>query len=54
MKQKQLKLVIGSFIVDYSQGTLDLMTDGRLKMVGVFAEIERNVMYINVYGVLEK
>lgn len=44
VKQKQLKLVIGSFIVDCSQGTLDPMTDGMLKMMGVFAEMERNMI----------
>lgn len=44
VKQKQLKLVIGSFIVDCSSGVLDPMTDGMLKMMGVFAEMERNMI----------
>jgi len=43
-KQKQLKLVIGGFVVDCSTGELDAMTDGMLKMMGVFAEMERNMI----------
>ena len=37
-KARRLKLIIGTFVVDCS-GTLDPMTDGMLKMMGVFAEI---------------
>lgn len=44
VKEKQLKLVIGGFIVDCSKGELDAMTDGMLKMMGVFAEMERNMI----------
>lgn len=44
VKKKQLKLVIGGFIVDCSKGELDAMTDGMLKMMGVFAEMERNMI----------
>lgn len=44
MKKKHLKLVIGGFIVDCSKGELDAMTDGMLKMMGVFAEMERNMI----------
>lgn len=44
VKEKQLKLVIGGFVVDCSQGQLDAMTDGMLKMMGVFAEMERNMI----------
>lgn len=43
-KEKQLKLVIGGFVVDCSKGELDAMTDGMLKMMGVFAEMERNMI----------
>ena len=35
---KHLKLVIGAFVVDCSKGELDPMTEGMLKMMGVFAE----------------
>lgn len=44
VKERQLKLVIGGFIVDCSKGELDAMTDGMLKMMGVFAEMERNMI----------
>ena len=41
---KHLKLVIGAFVVDCSKGELDPMTEGMLKMMGVFAEMERNMI----------
>lgn len=44
VKEKQVKLIIGGFIVDCSRGELDAMTDGMLKMMGVFAEMERNMI----------
>jgi len=44
VKENQLKLVIGGFVVDCSKGELDAMTDGMLKMMGVFAEMERNMI----------
>ena len=44
VKEKHLKLVIGGFIVDCSKGELDAITDGMLKMMGVFAEMERNMI----------
>lgn len=39
-----LKLVIGSFVVDCTNVKLDAMTEGMLKMMGVFAEMERNII----------
>jgi len=42
-KQKKIKLVLGTFIVDCSK-ELDPMTEGMLKMMGVFAELERNII----------
>lgn len=44
VKEKHLKLIIGGFIVDCTKGQLDAMTDGMLKMMGVFAEMERNMI----------
>lgn len=41
-KVKCLKLVLGNFVVDCSK-ELDPMTEGMLKMMGVFSEIERNI-----------
>ena len=42
-KNKHIKLVLGSFVVDCSK-ELDPMTEGMLKMMGVFAEMERNMI----------
>lgn len=42
-KIKHLKLIFGSFIVDCTK-ELDPMTEGMLKMMGVFSEIERNMI----------
>jgi DNA invertase Pin-like site-specific DNA recombinase len=42
-KNKHLKLVFGTFIVDCTK-ELDPMTEGMLKMMGVFSEIERNMI----------
>jgi len=42
-KAKHLNLVIGTFVVD-CRNDLDPMTDGMLKMMGVFAEMERNMI----------
>jgi DNA invertase Pin-like site-specific DNA recombinase len=42
-KNKRLNLVIGAFVVD-CRDELDPMTDGMLKMMGVFAEMEKNMI----------
>lgn len=42
-KDKHIKLVLGTFIVDCSKD-LDPMTEGMLKMMGVFSELERNMI----------
>ena len=42
-KTKHLMLVFGTFTVDCTK-ELDAMTEGMLKMMGVFAEIERNMI----------
>ena len=42
-KEKHLKLILGGFVVDCSK-ELDPMTEGMLKMMGVFAEMERNMI----------
>lgn len=41
-KSKKIKLILGNFVVDCSS-ELDPMTEGMLKMMGVFAELERNM-----------
>lgn len=42
-KDRQIKLILGSFVVDCSKD-LDPMTEGMLKMMGVFSELERNII----------
>lgn len=42
-KNKKLKLILGTFTVDCTK-ELDPMTEGMLKMMGVFAEMERNMI----------
>lgn len=44
VRGKKLKLIIGSFVVDCTSGSMDVMTEGMLKMMGVFAELERNMI----------
>ena len=43
VKKKHIKLVLGSFVVDCTS-ELDPMTEGMLKMMGVFSELERNMI----------
>ena len=42
-KEKQIKLILGTFVVDCTKD-LDPMTEGMLKMMGVFSELERNMI----------
>ena len=45
VQDKKLILNIGgSFVVDCSKGEIDPMTEGMIKMWGVFAEMERNII----------
>ena len=44
VKERKLKLIIGSFVVDCTQNEIDPMTKGMLMMWGVFAEMERNII----------
>ncbi len=41
-KKRKFRLVLGNFIVDCTK-ELDPMTEGMLKMMGVFSELERNI-----------
>lgn len=41
-KNKHIKLIFGTFVVDCAK-ELDPMTEGMLKMMGVFSELERNM-----------
>lgn len=42
-KNRHIKLVMGTFVVDCTK-ELDPMTEGMLKMMGVFSELERNII----------
>lgn len=51
-QNKHIKLVIGNFVVDCSANELDTMTEGMLKMWGVFSEMERKMICSRVkYGI---
>lgn len=43
-KKKHIKLIFGGFVCDCSSDNLDPMTEGMLKMMAVFAEMERNII----------
>ncbi len=51
-KDRHIKLVLGSFVVDCTK-ELDPMTEGMLKMMGVFAELERNMISQRVKSGME-
>ena len=43
-KDKRIKLVMGSFTVDFSKDNPDPMTLATVQLMGVFAELERNMI----------
>ena len=51
-KDRHIKLVLGNFVVDCSK-ELDPMTEGMLKMMGVFSELERNIISQRVKSGME-
>jgi len=51
-KERKIKLVLGNFVVDCTK-ELDPMTEGMLKMMGVFAELERNMISQRVKSGME-
>ena len=51
-KDRHIKLVLGSFVVDCTK-ELDPMTEGMLKMMGVFSELERNIISQRVKSGME-
>ena len=46
-KEKHLRLELGNFVVDCTK-ELDPLTEGMLKMMGVFSELERNMISARV------
>lgn len=51
-KERKIKLLLGNFVVDCTK-ELDPMTEGMLKMMGVFAELERNMISQRVKSGME-
>lgn len=51
-KERKIKLVMGSFVVDCTH-ELDPMTEGMIKMMGVFSELERNMIRQRVKSGME-
>ena len=43
LKNKKIKVVIGSFILDFRNGDVDPMVMGMVSMMGVFAQMERDL-----------
>lgn len=52
-KEKKLKLIIGDLVLDFSKGEVDPMTSGMFMMMGVFAEMERNMARARIISGLE-
>ena len=48
VQEKRIRLVIGSFVVDCRNESIDPMTKGMLMMWGVFAEMERDIISARV------
>lgn len=44
VKHKKIRLILGGFVVDCREGHIDAMTEGMLKMMAVFSEMERNII----------
>lgn len=44
VKDKKLNLIVGNFEIDCTKDNIDAMTLGMLQMMGVFAELERNII----------
>lgn len=43
VKDKHLKLIVGTFVVDCTTSTMDPMTKAFLQIAGIFAELERDI-----------
>lgn len=43
-KEVKFKLIVGSFVIDFTKDEQDPMMIGMLQMMGVFAEMERNII----------
>ena len=52
-EKNKIKLVVGSFIVDCTQDDIDPMTMGMLRMMAVFAQMERDITIQRVKSGME-
>ena len=52
-KEKRVKLVMGTFIVDFTKDTPDPMTLATVQLMGVFSELERNIISERVKSGME-
>lgn len=52
-KEKKIKLVMGTFIVDFTKDTPDPMTLATVQLMGVFSELERNIISERVKSGME-
>lgn len=52
-EKNRIKLVVGSFIVDCTQDDIDPMTMGMLRMMAVFAQMERDITVQRVKSGME-
>ncbi|MGM9875674.1 MAG: recombinase family protein [Bacilli bacterium] len=44
VRENKLKLILGNFIVDCTSATPDCMTLATIQLMGVFSELERNIL----------
>ena len=52
-KEKHLKLILGTFVLDCTKEPIDPMAQGMLQLMGVFAELERNIISARVKSGME-
>jgi len=52
-KNKNLKLILGKHIIDCTQGNIDPMAIAMIEIMGVFAQLERNIMSERIKSGLE-
>lgn len=43
LKDKKVKVVLGSFVLDFTKGSVDPMVMGMVNMMGVFSQMEREI-----------
>ena len=53
VQDKSLKLVLGGFVVDCTSSSIDPVTEAVLKVIGVFSELERNMICSRVKSGLD-